>query len=509
MAAVPITLLLLGSLVLGLWRPADARQARLTEAGFTGAALVTSLFVRRSIPSTIGFAYLAPSLSSSASVKLDLSPWSWSLLVAALGFAFAQTVLAGPRDAEEGRVRSSGWLAYAAVVALSILAANTLTLILAWALVISAQAWLVKDRGSPETSPWGFLSSLDLAALVCLLAAQGLLRGGSSELPGPTLAYALLLGAGLVRLASGLAAGERAVGKRDALRLGGLTAVSVLAMLSLDFGAKGAQALDGWLVVLGAGLLFWAGASWWLAPPGELRWPAWALAMTGAATLTAGASQADAPSAFAAAGAVLVLAQGMASAGASRTFAGRIGSILATATTAGIPFLVGALLLGVLAVAGEPGGAAPIRWVGVLGVGALSSRFLYEALFPMRGGPAGQPASVVGFLALVVTAVLAAALFAYLRTISPLPSTLAVVVCLAAAAGGTAVLRVVPIEGRSRLVRSLRWPSSLDISRLVRGLEVPMGAAARGVRDLLEGDASLLWAFVVLLIGFLLLRGST
>lgn len=508
MAAVPITLLLLGSLLLGVWRPADARQARLTEAVFTAAALLASLFVRRSIPSTVSFAYLAPILSSSAAVKLELSPWSWSLLVAALGFALAQTLLDGPMDEAGPKRRSSGWLAYAAVVALSILAANTLTLILAWALVISAQSWLLRDRGSLGTSPWGFLSSLDLAAIVCLLAAEGTFRGGSPALPGPSLAYALLVGAGLLRLGSGLAAGQRTVRNRDALRLGGLTAVSVLAMLSLDFGQQGVQALGGWLVVLGAGLLFLAGASWWLAPPGELRWSAWALALTGAAALAAVASPADAALAFSASGAVLVLAEGMASAGASGTLAGRIGSMLASLTTAGIPFLVGALVLGVLAVAGKSGEAAPIGWVGVLGMGALSSRFLYEALHSTRGRPAGRPASAVSFIALVVTAVLGAVLIVYLQPISPAPSTLAVVVCLGAAAGGTAALIVAPIEGRSRLERSLRWPRSLDFSRVARGLEVPIGAAARGVRDLLEGDASLLWAFVVLMIGFLLLRGS-
>jgi hypothetical protein len=313
----------------------------------------------------------------------------------------------------------------------------------------------------------------------------------------------------LLRLSSGLAAGERTAGKRDALRLGGLTAVSVLAMLSLDFGQEGVQALDGWLVVLGAGLLFLTGASWWLAPPGEQRWSAWALAVTGAAALAASASPTDAALAFSASGAVLVLAEGMASAGPSGSFAGRIGSILASLTTAGIPLLVGALVLGVLGVAGESGEPAPIQWVGVLGMGALSSRFLYEALYSIQGGPAGRPASAVAFLALVVTAVLGVVLFVYLQPISPVPSTLAVVVGLGAAAGGAAALSVVPIEGRSRLERSLRWPRSLDLSRVARGLEVPTGAAARGVRDLLEGDASLLWAFVVLIIGFLLLRGST
>ncbi len=61
----------------------------------------------------------------------------------------------------------------------------------------------------------------------------------------------------------------------------------------------------------GAGLLLLAGASWWLAPPGERRWPAWTLAGCGAATLAAAASPADAGLAFAATGAVLVLVEGL------------------------------------------------------------------------------------------------------------------------------------------------------------------------------------------------------
>jgi hypothetical protein len=39
-------------------------------------------------------------------------------------------------------------------------------------------------------------------------------------------------------------------------------------------------------------------------------------------------------------------------------------------------------------------------------------------------------------------------------------------------------------------------------------LGAPIESAVRGLRDLLEGDASFLWAFVVLVIAFLVLRGS-
>jgi hypothetical protein len=41
------------------------------------------------------------------------------------------------------------------------------------------------------------------------------------------------------------------------------------------------------------------------------------------------------------------------------------------------------------------------------------------------------------------------------------------------------------------------------------GVVEPVEAVVRGVRDVLEGDASLLWALVVVVVGFLLLQGAT
>jgi hypothetical protein len=138
----------------------------------------------------------------------------------------------------------------------------------------------------------------------------------------------------------------------------------------------------------------------------------------------------------------------------------------------------------------------------------LSSRLLHDGLSAARVGGAETAPAARSAIATVVMAVFSAGMFAYLRPVGPPPASLAIVVSLAIMVVGVVSAGAISSEGRARLARSLRWPRSVDLSRGGRAIGLALERAARGLRDVLEGDASLLWAFVVLLVGFLAVRAS-
>jgi len=377
------------------------------------------------------------------------------------------------------------------------------------ALVVLAQAWRVRATGTESAPSWEPFSGLDLGAFACLLAAGAISLDDSSTFH-PGVVYALLVGAGGFRLASGLRS-ERfnrtpTVGDGKELRIGGLTAVSVLAMASAGIGQEGAGLLAGWLMVLGGAVVLLTATSLWLTPKGEPPPHVWVLSLTGAAALAAGVSPGNAELAFSATGSVLIVVGALGGRTAGGELVGRVAAIIGALTSVGIPYLVGAMLLGVLSTPGESNWGASLRWLGILGMGMLSSKLLRDGLARVRGGEttaAGRPS-----IAAVLMAVFSAGMFVYLRPIGPPPSTLAIAASLAIMVVGAVSAAAVSSERRDRLARSLRWPRSLDLSLAGRAIGGFLEKAARGLRDVLEGDASLLWAFVVLLIAFLVVRAS-
>ena len=294
----------------------------------------------------------------------------------------------------------------------------------------------------------------------------------------------------------------------ESLRSGSLTAVSVLAMFAAGIGQEGARLLDGWLVLLGAAVVLLGASSLWLAPTGEPRPLVWIVSLTGAAGLAAGISPPNAELAFSAAGAVLLVAGALAGGAAGGNFVGRVGAIVGALTSAGTPYLVGAMLLGVLSTPGEIGWAALLGWLGVLGMATVSSRLLYDGLSAKPRAGAKSKAAGGASIAAVLMAGFSAGMFAYLRPLGPLPSTPAIVFSLSVMVAGVVSTRAVSAERWARLARSLSWPRSLELSRAGLAVGGFLESTVRGLRDVLEGDASLLWAFVVLLIAFLVVRTS-
>ena len=86
LAAAPSILLILGSLFLAAWRATGRRTGWAAEAAIASLALLAGLLLGRSIPSQSSISLWPPALSPSASIELELTPWSWALLVCVLAF---------------------------------------------------------------------------------------------------------------------------------------------------------------------------------------------------------------------------------------------------------------------------------------------------------------------------------------------------------------------------------------------------------------------------------------
>jgi len=79
---------------------------------------------------------------------------------------------------------------------------------------------------------------------------------------------------------------------------------------------------------------------------------------------------------------------------------------------------------------------------------------------------------------------------------------------LLTAIAGAVLWGRVPEGRRSRIARALRWPVNLASPVRAAAAAGPIEVFVRGARDVFEGDASLLWALVFVVVGLLLLQGA-
>jgi hypothetical protein len=130
LAAAPSILLILGSLFLAAWRVTGRRTGWAAEAGIASVALLAGLLLGRSIPAQSSFALWPPGLSPSASIELDLTPWSWALLVCVLAFGVFRALRSASNGSPSQAGAQSASLIFTAMIAISTVAASLLTLVL-------------------------------------------------------------------------------------------------------------------------------------------------------------------------------------------------------------------------------------------------------------------------------------------------------------------------------------------------------------------------------------------
>jgi hypothetical protein len=169
----------------------------------------------------------------------------------------------------------------------------------------------------------------------------------------------------------------------------------------------------------------------------------------------------------------------------------------------GIPGLVGAIFFGAF---GAGASDSVLPWLGVIGAGLMASAFLKDVLRPTAApaSPAGLP---LASMAASVMAVLNVTLYLRLRQQVPAPPLAAAAVALLAAMAAAIFWGRIPEGRRRRIARALRWP--VAVRSPDSAAAGPVEESLRRARDVLEGDASLLWALVAVVVGLLLLQGTT
>jgi hypothetical protein len=276
----------------------------------------------------------------------------------------------------------------------------------------------------------------------------------------------------------------------------------VLAALTWIWQGEGASALGPWVLV--ASILFflvgWIAAT--VSEDDKQRLIAWIAGVGGLGLMTA-ASASNAPAGLAFSGAVMALAGTLGIGLHLGSLGTRAGAVAAAAISVGIPGLVGALWLGVLVPAGSP---SPFGWAGVVGLGLISSSFLWQVFRPRdseregsRPGYAAVAAALVGVVAVL--------LYVRLKPVVTDPALPALLVSSSVALTVSLITWRIPARRRTRMARALRWPSAMRRTGESFGPTATAGGFVRGIRDILEGDASLLWALVVVVVGLLLLQG--
>jgi hypothetical protein len=498
--AVPSLLLILGSLLLVLWRAAGRRTGWAVEAVTAGLALAVGLLLGRSIPAQSSFDLWPSGVVSSGSIEFSLTPWSWAVLVCVLGFGLSRALTLAPVLPPQKSEAQPASLAFTGAIALASVAGNLLTLVLTWTFAIAVQAWLTGTGRSDETSgpAWRQVQGRDFATLLFLIAAFAFWGPTAS---GRLPAFVLLGLAAVLRIWSGVS--PRVPGDGWAATVGFPTAASVLVALSWGWAEAIGETPALWLAVVGLVILLAGWLSGWLAEAIDLRARGWVVGVCGLALFATAAAPGQAEASLATAGVVIIVAGSLGIVLSPGKIGSRVGAAVAALTMVGIPGLVGAVFFGAF---GPGEGDSLLPWLGVIGAGLMASAFSRDVLRPTTApaSPSGLPLALMAASVMVVLNVM---LYLRLRQLVPAPSLAAAAVALLVAMAGAVLWDRIPEGRRRRIARAVRWPVAV---------RSPEGAAAgpveeflRGARDVLEGDASLLWALVVVVVGLLLLQGTT
>ena len=501
MPAVPSFLLIVGSLLLVLWRATGRRTGRSVEAAIAGLALLAGLLLGRSIPLRLNFVLWPPAISPSGSMELALTPWSWAILASVLSFGLYRSLTSAPGQSPRRTEAQPASLVFIAAISLAAVAASLLTLVVTWTFVIAAQAWLASTSlADEEAGPaWGLVQGKDFASLLLVIAAFGF--NGTGEIGG--LPALLLLGlGGFLRVWS--AVGTTTRGDGWVATLGFPTAASVLAALAWGWTAAIGEMPAFWLAAVGIILLLGGWLSGWLAETIDLRARGWIAGVIGMALLAAAAAPAQVEASLATAAAVLILAGTLGLAPSQGRIGARIGAAVAGLTIVGLPGLVGAVFFGAFA---PRGGDSALAWLAVIGAGLLTSLLLADVV-RRTAAPALLPAIPFASVASAVMVVLSVTLYLRLRPLVPPPVVAAAPAALLTAIAGAVLWGRVPEGRRSRIARALRWPVNLASPVRAAAAAGPIEVFVRGARDVFEGDASLLWALVFVVVGLLLLQGA-
>lgn len=423
----------------------------------------------------------------------------WALQVAFMAWIVASATM-GRRDREAEPTRQrAAWLVYVALVSLAIGAASLQALVLVWAALGVAERWVSGDPTAPGWPvPVLAVSSVDVVGIVFLLLVGGL-GFPDEETSLSSFAWLGLLMACATRVLVADRAGNRlnppgrTVSGRGIALAGSLPAFALMARSSAVMPVQVPAWVAGLVsfLLLATALIHSVGSS----QPGRRR--SWVVSLFLLAMLVALLDGGLAPLAFGAAGSIALTGAVLWPEVGGRFFRS-VQAATGALLSAGLPSLAGAVLVGLLAKSLGTAG-----WVGMVAMALLASRFWKDASFLGTMAPRSR-AEVLDAIGIVVALGASTAVFLVLRETAVAWAETLVVLGVSFVVG--AFYRVMPATTVARFGRAFRLPDVGGVFAALDGGRRHALRAIRGLRDVLEGDASLLWAFVIVLIAFLALR---
>lgn len=506
MIVLPAAILLLGAVILGTGRRWSPRAVRFIEVGAAVAGLGTSIVV--------GFAD-APGWTLDVGsglragfgeIRFSNAPASWALQAGLLAYLTGAALRREAEPSPQDRTQRAAWLFYAAIVGLAVVGGNLLTVLLLWAALGVAERTLPArfQESGDEAERAPVVSSTDALAAALLIGAGGLGAVTSGQSLGSAVPLVALVGACVVRVVAADRTARRLDSETSAPGPGAeaalLGSLPAFALLSWGVGPGGAEVFPpslGWVpgaVGMVSAIVLGIGSS----PIGRRR--AWIVVWIGVGLLVGSGKVIDSAAVFGGAGVVMVL-------GASLSLDGmppavlRLRAVTGALLAGGIPFLAGGVIAGRLPESG------PVLIAMAILATALSASRFWRDFASASITPASRSDTVTAGIGLAL--IVGTSLAVYLRLRGDVVAWLEPSLALVGSVAVAGAFRVVSEARLARLERALRLPDLTDVYRLGQYAGDRSLRVVRGMRDVLEGDASLLWAFVIILVAFLVLRGST
>jgi hypothetical protein len=505
---LPVLILLLGAAMAAL----SGRRTRSFQWGIPPAAAlaawVAALLAAGAVPEQSSLSAWRPENIFPDPIRLMLDAVGWPIQLASLS-ALLAVLLSGQSVNGDGAPRQATWsLAYAAAGLLALQAGNLLTVALSWTILDLAGTGLPIRRGAdterlyipeglPEVNSAGIL--LVLASVLALPpgAAKSTLAGVGSSGPAALL---FLGGVGLRSISAWQTPARKSspetTGGERSLRWLLPSAVGVAALGRVLGSPEGV--LVEWTAVAGGLACALGTLGWLLAPRVEDGLPRLVLGIGGVGALGAAANPANAAVAWSSAGVLVLLIGVMVIVWRPYSRGQRMILGLGTLALAGFPFTPGGLLASILTSGGGGTLRAVAGWIGLLGMAAMAVRLGAHLRVPQEEWPRIEPwrkaAYVLGLTVPIATLVWT---YAFLRSEQVGAGLMGPAVGLGMFALGTVLRTRLPALRPGRGGRALRW---LDPAPILNAAGAPLRAVRSGidrVGELLEGEAAMLWIYVL------------
>jgi len=441
-------------------------------------------------------------------IRLMLDAVGWPIQLASLS-ALLAVLLSGETTNGAGVPRHGTWLlAYAAAGLVALQAGNLLTVALTWTILDLAGNGLPIHGGAEAEGPYPPQGMLEVNSAGILLilasvlalppgAARSTLAGVGSRAPAALL---FLGGIGLRAISSWRTTIWRSSletdGNEHALRWVLPSAVGVAALGRVLGSPEGV--LVEWTAVAG-GLACALGTLGWLVASGvEDGLPRLVLGIAGVGALGAAANPANAGVAWSSAGVLILLIGVLVLVWRPYARTHRIIIGLSTLALAGLPFTPGGLLASIL-VSGSGGTLGAVAGgIGLLGMAAMAVRLGAHMRLPQEAWPRIERWRKAAYvLGLTVPIATLAWTFAFLRSHLVGAGLVGPAVGLGMFVVGTVLRSRWPNLRPGRGGRASRW---LDPAPILRAASAPLRALLAGIDrmgDLLEGEAAMLWIYVL------------